>query len=97
MQVHETPRFGINDTVGPTGRPRHRSAPPLGLHVMALVALLHLPDRQVRVQPVNLFRLQVLQQEAVARRVLDVRPQATADQNRPDNGLKEAERGFDFD
>lgn len=48
---------------------------------MALIALLHLADGQIRMQPVELFRLQVRQQEAVAASVLYVRPQSTADQD----------------
>lgn len=71
-----------------------RPVPPLGLHVVALVALLHLPHRQVRVQPVQLLWLQVLQQEAVAAGVLDVGSQPAADQDRADDGLKTAEAPF---
>lgn len=56
---------------------------------MALVALLHLSDCQVWMQPVKFFWLQVLQQETVASCVLDVWPQSTADQNRTNNGLKQ--------
>lgn len=62
--------------------------------MMALIALLHLPHRQVRVQPVQLLWLQVLQQEAVAAGVLDVGPQPAADQDGADDGLETAEAAF---
>lgn len=58
---------------------------------MALVALFHLPDSQIWMQPVEFVRLQVLQQETVASCVFDVRPQSTTDQNRTNNGLKDTE------
>lgn len=61
---------------------------------MALVALFHLTDSQVWMQPVKFFRLQVLQQEAVASSVFDVRPQSTADQNRTNNSLTDTEPDF---
>lgn len=56
---------------------------------MALVALLHLSDGQIRMQPVKLFWLDVLQQETVASYMYDVRAQSTRDQNRTYDGLKE--------
>ena len=79
-----------------TLRPGRGPVPPLSFYVIALVALLHLPDRQIWVQPVEFIWLQVLQQEAVASRVFDVRPQPTTDQDRTDDGLKDAESAFVF-
>lgn len=58
-----------------------QAIPPFSFHVMALIALLHLPDGQIWMQPVELFRLQVRQQETVTANVLYVRPQTTADQD----------------
>lgn len=59
--------------------------------MVALVTLFHLLDRQVWVQPVKLIRLQVLQEEAVASDVLDVRAQSTADEDGADDGLQGTE------
>lgn len=59
--------------------------------MVPLVTLFHLLDRQVWVQPVKLIRLQVLQEEAVASDVLDVRAQSTADEDGADDGLRGTE------
>lgn len=74
-------------------RPRRRQRlrfplPPLGLDVVALVALLHLPHGQLGVEPVELLGFQVLQQQAEASRVLHVWTQTPADQDGPDNRLR---------
>lgn len=68
------------------------SLPPLSFHMMALVALFHLSDSQIWMQPMNFFRLQMLQQEAIASCVFNIWPQSTADQNRTNDGLKETEK-----
>lgn len=57
--------------------------------MVALVTLFHLLNGQVRMQPVKLLRLQVLQKESVASDVLDVWPQSTADQDGAYDGLQE--------
>lgn len=67
-----------------------QAIPPFSFHVMALVALLHLPDGQIWMQPVELFRLQVRQQETVTASVLYVRPQSTADQDWANDCLADA-------
>lgn len=58
-----------------------RGVPPFSLHVVALVALLHLPNSQIRMQPVEFLRLEVLEQEAVTPNMLYVGSQAAADQD----------------
>ena len=55
--------------------------------MVALVALLHLSHRQVWVEPVQLLRLQVRQQQAVAGVVHDVGPQPPAAQDGLDDPL----------
>lgn len=59
--------------------------------MVALVSLLHLLNGQVRMQPVKLLRLEVLQEESVAPDVLDVWPQSTADQDGAYDGLRKTQ------
>lgn len=59
--------------------------------MVALVTLFHLLDGQVWMQPVKLLRLQVLEEESIASRVLDVWPQSAADQDGAYDGLQETQ------
>lgn len=61
--------------------------PPLGLQVLLLIALRELTYRHVRVQPVHLRGLEVLEEKAVALAVLDARPHAAAGQHHVDDVL----------
>lgn len=70
---------------------RHR--PPLGLQVLLLVALRELGHGQVRVQPVYLGGLEVLEDEAVAQAILDVGPHAAAGQHHVYDILRRKQRG----
>lgn len=58
---------------------------------MALVALLYLAHIQIWMQPMALFRLQMLQEEAIASCVFNIWPQSTTGQNRTNDALKKTE------
>ena len=62
--------------------------------MLALVALLHLLHRQIGVEPVEVLRLQVGQQQAVAGAVQDVGPQPPAAQDGLDDPLVGKVRGI---
>lgn len=70
-----------------------RHQPPLSLQVLLLVALRELGHGQVRVQPVYLRGLEVLEDEAVAQGVLDVGPHAAAGQHHVYDILRQKQRG----
>lgn len=55
--------------------------------MLLLIALLELTHGQVRVQPVYLRGLEVLEEEAVAQVVLDAGPHAAAGQHHVDDVL----------
>ena len=62
-------------------------SPPLCLHMLLLILLLHLPHSHQWVEPVHLVGFEVLQLEPKALWVLDVWPKPTTVQDRLDDGL----------
>lgn len=61
--------------------------------MLLLIALRELTHGQVRVQPVHLRGLEVLEEEAVAQAVLDAGPHAAAGQHHVDDVLGGVRRG----